>query len=74
VGGGRYGDEEGAASREMRQRRSWWKDQADRDKGMFVKYIQAETGARVQIKGIGSGFLESDTGREAEEPLHINIA
>jgi hypothetical protein len=41
---------------------------------MFVKYIQAETGARVQIKGIGSGFLESDTGREAEEPLHINIA
>ncbi|RSH92217.1 hypothetical protein EHS25_008632 [Saitozyma podzolica] len=73
-GGGRYGDEEGAASREMRQRRSWWKDQADRDKGMFVKYIQAETGARVQIKGIGSGFLESDTGREAEEPLHINIA
>ena len=42
--------------------------------GMFVKYIQAETGARVQIKGIGSGFMEADTGREAEEPMHINIA
>ncbi|RXK36289.1 KH domain-containing protein [Tremella mesenterica] len=42
--------------------------------GMFVKYIQAETGARVQIKGLGSGFLEQDTGREAEEPMHINIA
>ncbi|ORX33904.1 hypothetical protein BD324DRAFT_637677 [Kockovaella imperatae] len=42
--------------------------------GMFVKYIQAETGARVQIKGIGSGFMEAETGREAEEPMHINIA
>ncbi|WVQ83290.1 hypothetical protein IAT38_005429 [Cryptococcus sp. DSM 104549] len=42
--------------------------------GMFVKYIQAETGARVQIKGQGSGFMESDTGRESEEPMHINIA
>ncbi|WVN89368.1 uncharacterized protein L203_104591 [Cryptococcus depauperatus CBS 7841] len=42
--------------------------------GMFVKYIQAETGARVQIKGLGSGFMESDTGRESEEPMHINIA
>lgn len=42
--------------------------------GMFVKFIQAETGARVQIKGIGSGFLETETGREAEEPMHINIA
>jgi hypothetical protein len=41
---------------------------------MFVKYIQAETGARVQIKGLGSGFMEADTGREAEEPMHINIA
>ncbi|TYJ56950.1 hypothetical protein B9479_002396 [Cryptococcus floricola] len=42
--------------------------------GMFVKYIQAETGARVQIKGIGSGFMESDTGRESDEAMHINIA
>lgn len=41
---------------------------------MFVKYIQAETGARVQIKGQGSGFMESDTGRESDEPMHINIA
>jgi len=42
--------------------------------GMFVKYIQAETGARVQIKGLGSGFMEAETGREAEEPMHINVA
>lgn len=40
---------------------------------MFVKYIQAETGTRVQIKGMGSGFIENDTGREAEEPMHVYI-
>lgn len=40
---------------------------------MFVKYIQAETGARVQIKGRGSGFLENDTGRESDEKMHISI-
>jgi hypothetical protein len=43
-------------------------------KGIFVKHIQAETGARVQIKGRGSGFMETDTGRESDEPMHINIA
>ena len=42
--------------------------------GMFVKYIQAETNTRVQIKGIGSGFIESETGMEADEPMHISIA
>ncbi|KAG7531264.1 hypothetical protein FFLO_04506 [Filobasidium floriforme] len=42
--------------------------------GMFVKYIQAETGTRVQIKGLGSGFIENDTGREAEEPMHVFIS
>ncbi len=42
--------------------------------GMFVKYIQSETGTRVQIKGQGSGFIESDTGTELPEPMHIAIA
>ncbi|SPO29433.1 uncharacterized protein UTRI_04838_B [Ustilago trichophora] len=42
--------------------------------GMFVKYIQSETGTRVQIKGIGSGFIESDTGVEMPVPMHIAIA
>lgn len=41
--------------------------------GAFVKYIQQETGTRVQIKGIGSGFLEADTQKEADEPMHIHI-
>ncbi|GAA5854314.1 hypothetical protein JCM9279_004715 [Rhodotorula babjevae] len=42
--------------------------------GMFVKWIQQETGTRVQIKGQGSGFIETDTGRESDDPLHVNIA
>lgn len=40
---------------------------------MFVKHIQAETGARVQIKGRGSGFIENETGREADDEMHISI-
>ncbi|KAF8448804.1 hypothetical protein L210DRAFT_1061475 [Boletus edulis BED1] len=41
--------------------------------GVFVKYIQQETSTRVQIKGIGSGFVEQETGKESEEPMHIHI-
>lgn len=41
--------------------------------GLFVKYIQQETQTRVQIKGIGSGFVETDTGRESDDPMHINV-
>ncbi|KAF9466184.1 hypothetical protein BDZ94DRAFT_1158699 [Collybia nuda] len=41
--------------------------------GSFVKYIQQETGTRVQIKGIGSGFIDQETGRESDEPLYIHI-
>ncbi|TIB73557.1 hypothetical protein E3Q22_04323 [Wallemia mellicola] len=42
--------------------------------GMFVKYIQQETNTKVQIKGLGSGFLEQDTGVESQEAMHVNIA
>ncbi|GAA6064284.1 hypothetical protein JCM10212_000950 [Sporobolomyces blumeae] len=41
--------------------------------GMFVKWIQQETQTRVQIKGLGSGYIETDTGRESDDPIHINI-
>ncbi|CCM04004.1 uncharacterized protein FIBRA_06161 [Fibroporia radiculosa] len=41
--------------------------------GMFVKYIQQETGTRVQIKGIGSGFVDQDTGHEHDEPMYIHV-
>jgi hypothetical protein len=40
---------------------------------MFVKYIQQETGTRVQIKGQGSGFVDQETGKESDEPMHIHI-
>ena len=38
-----------------------------------MKHIQQETGTRVQIKGIGSGFVDAETGRESDEPMHIHI-
>ena len=41
--------------------------------GLFVKYIQQETQTRVQIKGQGSGFIDQETGRESDEPMHIHI-
>ncbi len=40
---------------------------------MFVKYIQQETGTRVQIKGIGSGFVDQETGQEHDEPMYIHV-
>ncbi|TFK41531.1 hypothetical protein BDQ12DRAFT_733052 [Crucibulum laeve] len=41
--------------------------------GSFVKYIQSETSTRVQIKGIGSGFIDQETGQEEPIPLYIHI-
>ncbi|KAI8968209.1 hypothetical protein BDF20DRAFT_894982 [Mycotypha africana] len=42
--------------------------------GAFVKHIQQESGCRVQLKGRGSGFLETSTGRESDEPLHVHLS
>lgn len=41
--------------------------------GAYVKHIQQETGARVQIRGRGSNFLEPNTGKELDEPMHLFI-
>ncbi|KAH6914020.1 hypothetical protein BKA70DRAFT_1181925 [Coprinopsis sp. MPI-PUGE-AT-0042] len=41
--------------------------------GSFVKYIQSETQTRVQIKGLGSGFIDSETGQEETVPMYIHI-
>jgi homoaconitase len=42
--------------------------------GDNVKYIQTETGCKVQIKGRGSGFLEPQSGQESDEPMFLHIA
>lgn len=41
--------------------------------GMFVKYIQNETGTRVQVKGLGSGFVDVSSGAESQEEMHVHI-
>ncbi|KAJ5907773.1 hypothetical protein N7495_000455 [Penicillium taxi] len=42
--------------------------------GAFVKHIQTQTRCRVQIKGHGSGFIESSTGRESDEAMFLHVA
>ncbi|KAJ5814092.1 hypothetical protein N7504_010745 [Penicillium tannophilum] len=42
--------------------------------GAYVKHIQQKTRCRVQIKGRGSGFLESSTGRESDEQMFLHVA
>ncbi|KAF2256323.1 hypothetical protein BU26DRAFT_445011 [Trematosphaeria pertusa] len=42
--------------------------------GDNVKFIQQETGCKVQIKGRGSGFMEPQSGRESDEPMYLHIA
>lgn len=41
--------------------------------GSYVKHIQSETGCRVQIKGLGSGYLEVATNRESEEDMFLHV-
>ncbi|PLB54440.1 hypothetical protein P170DRAFT_346640 [Aspergillus steynii IBT 23096] len=42
--------------------------------GAYVKHIQQKTRCKVQIKGRGSGFMESSTGRESDEPMFLHVA
>ncbi|POR38120.1 Uncharacterized protein TPAR_01682 [Tolypocladium paradoxum] len=41
--------------------------------GSYVKHIQTETGCRVQIKGLGSGYLEVATNRESDEDMFLHV-
>ncbi|KAL5362302.1 hypothetical protein BJX96DRAFT_99916 [Aspergillus floccosus] len=42
--------------------------------GAYVKHIQQRTRCKVQIKGRGSGFVETNTGRESDEPMFLHVA
>lgn len=42
--------------------------------GSYVKHIQQETRCKVQIKGRGSGFLESTTNQESDEDMFLHVA
>ncbi|KXJ96900.1 hypothetical protein Micbo1qcDRAFT_155596 [Microdochium bolleyi] len=42
--------------------------------GSYVKHIQQETGCRVQIKGRGSGFIETATNRESDDDMFLHVA
>lgn len=43
------------------------------ESGMNLRYIQDETGVAISIRGIGSGYHESGTGQEAQDPLHFYL-
>ncbi|KAL0217112.1 hypothetical protein RCL1_007595 [Eukaryota sp. TZLM3-RCL] len=41
--------------------------------GAYVKHITATTGCRVQLKGLGSQYLDPTTGKEEPVPLYMHI-
>lgn len=50
-----------------------FRDKIVGDSACNVRHIQDKTGAKVRLRGRGSGFKEADTHEEADEPMYIQI-